>query len=595
MVKIRGEVRQESVTRFMFKAPKIPVAILIILVLSLAIDITCMFVGFKIDTGFTHTVTIFGQDLFFFGLAFSVPALISILLTKPVLNSVAKDAIFTWRRSGLLALACDISMIILMISAVALGADFAYVFGIGFIFGLRLFVLCGVVDYRARIMLVPALIQPVAGFIIGILFFGQGFAVPAIVSLTIFGFFMTVLVNLIDLPLKKTCGISGMEFANMYMQMNDGKNSMEEYLRRISEPVSVPATTFFFKREAKSDVWFVVPNLHPGPMADIGGSNFPKLVHDHFEDEAVVLVSHGCASHDLNLISNRETSKIIDAVTKSKKGAVYSGEASRPVRSRFGAVSILSQRFGDSILMVTTRSPEMTEDMDYSIGRIVMGEGRGKYRNIGFVDAHNCMHSKGHIIYPSTEEGNEFISGAVEAFDSMLCESMHPLKVGVSSVKLPFSRDQGFGDMELITMVTEAGSLKTAFVLLDGNNVKAGVRDVLRDEVLKLGVDEAEILSTDTHVVNALSGMNPVGLNVSADEMMPYIADSVKKAIADLDYAEVGSATEICKDVNVFGPGKITQLTALAGSIITNIPIYLLSITVISFLTVMLVCWVVLV
>ncbi|MDO5843947.1 MAG: DUF2070 family protein [Methanocorpusculum sp.] len=594
MVKVKGEVRQDSMTRFIFAAPNVFVEILIILALSLGIDILCWLTGFTINSEFALSFTILGKEINMFGLAFSVPAILSIILTKPLVDLTERKVVFKWKRAGLLALVSEIFMIILMLTGFLFGFDFAYIFGIGFIFAFRIIILCGVVDYRVTRMLIPAVIQSAIGFIIGVLFFGPWFMIPAAVSIIIFGLFMVLLVYFFDLPLKKTCGLSGMEFANVFFGMIDGSNRMEKYLGRISEYVTVPETTFFFKRDLKKDVWFVVPNLHPGPMAEIGGSNIPKLLHDNFENEAVVLVSHGCASHDLNLISNSETSKIIDAIKKSKDSVVLSGEASRPVRSRCGAVSFLSQRFGDSILMVTTRSPDMTEDMDYSIGRIIMGESRGKYANIGFVDAHNCMLEKGHIIYPSTEEGNEFITGGTDAILSMKNEEMFPLRIGVSSVKLPYTAEQGFGDMELITLVTEAGGVKTAYVLFDGNNVKAGVRDILRDAVLKAGVDEAEIMSTDTHVVNTLSGMNPVGHVIGADEILPYVLKTVSEAIADLGDAKVGAATGSCENVEVFGPGRITQLTALSGSIITNLPIYLAAITIISFLAVMVVCWVVL-
>lgn len=594
MVKVKGEVRQDSMTRFIFKAPRLPITILIILGLSILIDAICWFTGFSIESGFNIAVSVFGREMIFFGLAFSIPAIIAIFLTKPIINLASKQTKFTWKRSGLLALASDFFMLILMLTGFLFGEGFAYVCGIGFILAFRMIILCGVVDYHVSKMLIPALIQPITAFVVGVFFFGLWFMIPAAVSIVIFGFFMTLLVHFFDLPLKKTCGLSGMEFANVYFEMIDGSNRMEKYLHKISDYVTVPETTFFFKRNSKKDVWFVVPNLHPGPMSEIGGSNFPKLVHDNFADDAVVLVSHGCACHDLNLISNSETSKIVAAIAKSKDNAVYFDKASKPVRSHFGNVSFLSQRLGNSILMITTRSPEMTEDMDYSIGRIIMGESRGKYDNIGFVDAHNCMHEKGHIIYPSTEEGNEFITGGTNAMQSMLEEEMYSLRVGVSSVKLPYTRDQGFGDMELITMVTEVEGIKTAYVLFDGNNVKAGVRDILRDAVLKAGVDEAEIMSTDTHIVNSLSGTNPVGKVVSADEILPYVLKTVNEAVEDLDSAEVGAVTELCENVEVFGPGKITQITALAGSIITNLPIYLAAITIISFLAVMVVCWVVL-
>ena len=369
---------------------------------------------------------------------------------------------------------------------------------------------------------------------------------------------------------------------------------MEEYFHHISEYVSVPETTFFFKRSGKPDIWFVIPNLHPGPMAEIGGSNFPKILHDVFADEAVVIVSHGCTSHDLNLISNRETKSITRAIRESLDSVEYTGLASRPVRTRFGTVSILSQRFGDSLLMITTRSPEMTEDMDYSIGRIVMGVSKGRYKNIGFVDAHNCMTSVTNIIYPSTKTGNEFISGADEAMNGMLDAEMLPFSVGAAQVIPPFSRGEGFADMGILAMVTEVGGVKTAYVLFDANNVQMGVREILQSAVLGLGIDEVEIMTTDSHVVNSVSGRNPIGDAVSPSEIIPYVSEAVLKAVEDLSPASGGAATNMCEEVEVFGPSRIVQLTSTVNAIVTNLlPLATLLLTT-AFLLIMVVCMIVL-
>ena len=68
--------------------------------------------------------------------------------------------------------------------------------------------------------------------------------------------------------------------------------------------------------------------------------------------------------------------------------------------------------------------------------------------------------------------------------------------------------------MEVQVLVTEVDGQRTAYVVIDGNNMAQGVREVLLEQILKI-VDNAEVMTTDSHVVNTISGKNPVGMNVS--------------------------------------------------------------------------------
>ena len=163
---------------------------------------------------------------------------------------------------------------------------------------------------------------------------------------------------------------------------------MEDFFRSIGEEIFVPQVSFFFRRENKMPVIFTIPNLHPGPMGEIGGGNLPKILHDNFDDET--LVAHGCATHDFNLVSESESEKVIDAVNKSRTDLTYSDGAVKSARFMVGTVQVLCQRFGDSVLLVTTRSPHKTEDLDFAIGSTIMAEGHRCFPHVGVVDAHNC-------------------------------------------------------------------------------------------------------------------------------------------------------------------------------------------------------------
>ena len=130
------------------------------------------------------------------------------------------------------------------------------------------------------------------------------------------------------------------------------------------------------------------------------------------------LVPHGCASHDFNLVSESEIEKLIDAIERSKKDSIYTAGATRSARLSFGSVQVLYQRFGDAVLMITTRSPKMTEDLDYSIGMAIMAEGHRWFPHVAFVDAHNCMCDLSSAVLPATLTATEYQHGAILAMEA---------------------------------------------------------------------------------------------------------------------------------------------------------------------------------
>ncbi|HJJ97530.1 MAG TPA: DUF2070 family protein, partial [Methanocorpusculum sp.] len=274
--------------------------------------------------------------------------------------------------------------------------------------------------------------------------FGTGYLVPTVLSILIFSVGIISFLLLFDRPLRKAHGISAMQFINAFLaHLTDGSKGLEDYFRTIGEAVTVPETSFFFRREGKKDVLFVVPNLHPGPLSEVGGGNYPKHLHDEFSEPEIVFISHGCATHDFNLVSESECEKIAAAIDETRAELSYAPLAGRPLRSRFGTVSVLSQRFGNSILLVTTRSPDMTEDLDYAVGAIVMAEGHRWYENVGFVDAHNCMVEVTSVVLPASPAGSEYIAASRQAMERQADAELSAFSVGVAQRVLPFSREQG--------------------------------------------------------------------------------------------------------------------------------------------------------
>ena len=564
------DVRVERLTRYIFSAPSWPRSLALIILLGLLID------------GAAYRV---GNELFLIGtLGFSVPALVALLLTVPLVEVFGRQ--ITYNRSALLALTCTVLTVILSLSPVLIfGRELfpaLYAGALGLSSGLRLLVLVAVADYRITRMVVPAFLQGAAGIAVGAWFFTPGFVPYALLLQVVFGLVFVFLIWLIERPLKRAFQISGLNFLNTFIaHLTDGSKNMEDFFREIGEEVYVPQVSLFFSRDGGEEILFTVPNVHPGPMGDVGGGNLPRVLHDTFAAET--LVAHGCATHDFNLVSESEIETIARAIEASGEGISFADTASRPVRVASGSVSILCQRFGDALLMVSTRSPERTEDLDYSIGMVIMAEGRCFFSEVAFVDAHNCMTSVGSPVLPATRIAMEYIDAAREGFSAARDLPAEPLAVGVSHVRVPFTREQGFGSLGVQALVTDAGGKRAAYVLVDGNNMAPGVRERLLEVVLGYA-DEAEIMTTDTHTVNTISGKNPVGYVVPVDAIAPYIEQAVREAVADIAPARVGAATASCEGVVVFGSQRVSQLASTVNAMLAFIAPISFMILVLAFL-----------
>jgi putative membrane protein len=588
-----GDVKLGQLTRFIFTAPSWKRSLVLILLLGFLIDGAnaktwlnlnlASPISFTLPTVISSYFSLPEQFLFSGTLAFTIPAIAALILTKPIIEYTGKT--MTWNRSALLALACTVFGVIITLSALASSVKLipmCYAISLGFIFGLRLFVLTAIADYRVPRMIIPALTQSGMGILIGIFLFSPFFAIIAIVLHIVFGLGFAILIWMIERPLRKAFQIRGLAFINAFIaHMTDGSKGMETFFREIGEEIFVPQVSFFFKREKGKQVIFTVPNLHPGPMGEIGGGNLPKILHDNFEEE--MLVAHGCATHDFNLVSESEINKVIDALQRSQRELVYSAGAGKSGRTTVGSVQVLYQRFGDSVLLVTTRSPQRTEDIDFSIGMTIMAEGHRWFPHVAVVDAHNCMTDLSSPVLLATLTATEYQKAALGAMETCRTAPQFPFRVGVAHHTLPYSREMGFGDLGIQVLVIDIEGQRTAYLLIDGNNMARGARETLLKEVLTV-VNDAEIMTTDSHVVNTITGKNPVGMNVPVSEFTPYVIRALNAAIENLTPAEAAASTAQCDHVVVFGSNTISELASTVNAMLVFVAPLSLAMLLLAFL-----------
>ncbi len=589
-----GDVKLGQLARFIFTAPSWQRSLFLIVLLGLFIDAAgakswlnlnlSAPVGFALPTVVSSYLSLPHEFVISGTIIFTIPAIAALALTKPLIELGGKT--MTWNRSALLALTCTVFGVIItlcaLVSSVAL-IPLTYAISLGFIFGLRLLVLAAIADYRVPRMVLPALIQSGFGIVVGMIIFSPSFALFALLLHLVFGLGFAILIWIIEIPLKRAFQIRGLAFINAFIaHMTDGSSKgMEKFFREIGEEIFVPQVSFFFRREKGKQVILTVPNLHPGPMGEIGGGNLPKIIHDNFEDE--MLVAHGCATHDFNLVSESEINKVIDAIQRSRGDLVYSGGAGRSGRKSVGSVQVLYQRFGDSVLLVTTRSPLRTEDVDFSIGMTIMAEGHRWFPHVAVIDAHNCMTDLSSPVLLATQTATEYQKAAVCAMEACRNTPQVPFRVGVAHHTLPYSREMGFGDLGIQVIVIEADGQRTAYILIDGNNMAEGVREVLLGEIRHLA-DDAEIMTTDSHVVNTITGKNPVGMNVPVAEVVPYVIRALNAAIDNLSPAEAAAGTAQCEHIVVFGSNRISELASTVNAMLVFVAPLSLAMLLLAFL-----------
>ncbi len=493
--------------------------------------------------------------------AYLIPALAALALTPRLSRWFSGKLDYGW--SGLTAaFGLIISLFISLLPILFFRSSFPVFFAtsLALVFTFRMLLLAAVVDFHLRRVVVPALLHSGVAVIGAAPFLGLHFLQLSIILHICFALGVFVFIIVIERPMKANFKIGPLELANAFLaHLSEGSKKLDDFFRSIGESVIVPQVSLVIHREGMKEIIFTVPNVHPGPLGEIGGSNLPKILNSMLGSASMVF--HGSATHDFNPVDEVEVRKVGVAVKQCLPLSCSNNRCTASARFRSGSVDVLAQAFGDTVIAVATRSPIVTEDLDFSVGFAIMRSGEKYFRHVAFVDAHNCMDTMVNGVSPATELAMEYFSATDAAFAATAKEKQGSFSAGYAARVLPFSRQEGFGDLGVQVLVIDAGGQKTAYVLFDGNNMQTGTRDEIRRRLLD-HVDECEVTTTDTHVVNTISGRNQVGLRVKVDAFYPLVEEAVLEALADAAPACTEGSTAWCNGIVVFGSQRISQIAS---------------------------------
>jgi putative membrane protein len=139
----------------------------------------------------------------------------------------------------------------------------------------------------------------------------------------------------------------------------------------------------------------------------------------------------------------------------------------------------------------------------------------------------------------------------------------------------------GFGGITVI--VVKVGEQKTAYVVIDGNNMVSGLREKILSSLKSMDISEGEVFTTDTHSVNAVilsdRGYHPIGEAMDHEKLIGYIKEATLAAVSDLERAKAAARSITVPNVKVIGEKKLETLCLLTDRTLqkakkTVIPIF---------------------
>ncbi|MFB6118132.1 DUF2070 family protein [Halosegnis sp.] len=585
-----------SLSRFIFRAPSWYSSVTFAVVIAALAGVAAFESRFVLEDAW--------QGVFFIG----IPTIIASGLTPYVDRAMGGQ--LTPNRASLLALVCELLVVgtLVVVGVVAtltprLGQGFVFdalLAALAAVFALRLLVVMAVSHRSPLRASVPASIQTGAAGVLLFVYSGtmrfleiggpltrsylsRPEVAPEELLVIVPGDFVllagmcvlyatavTVFIKVIDRPWKQSMEVSVLDFLRGFIgHIAEGSRELEDFFEGIGEEAVVPVTVLSFRTPTGEKARFVLPMIHPGPMGEIGGGNLPMRVAR--QADGLAFPPHATAGHDFNLVTSREVETLIEAADRALATVDYHEVATESVRTEEGEATLLAQAFGDSAFMTATYAPGFADDVEYAVGLSAQAEARqGGLEDVMLADAHNCNNGLegedlGHVV-PGSKRSFDMIEGARAAGEQLADADRRPLRLGVAWDRTPWEPLDGIGPLGVRVAVTEAGDQRTAYVLVDGNNMEPGLRDDIVAAVEEQ-VDLAEVMTTDTHIVNTVEAQNQVGERIDASELRTLIVDLVEEAVDDLEPVEAGMATERA-EVTVFGNDRTESLASHANAMV---------------------------
>jgi putative membrane protein len=370
----------------------------------------------------------------------------------------------------------------------------------------------------------------------------------------------------VSIPFERDLRINGpallRAFGHDYLTGNPAP--IDTLLTKISTPQDVPMEVIVFRDTndtSKTLACGIIQYVHPGPFRDVGSSELPSIICEHVKTKYDIpaFVMHGTCTHKQNLTTKDDFQKVLDEIDRLVENTSVHADISGPHWTDGARFKVWTLFVGDDVLAVTTSAPEFTDDIALEVGYDAANMVRQRVpeiKGVAIVDAHNCINDNAVSVVQGDPEASEYVGAISGAVFSTLNEPRSSAEIGIYQV---FPRDivpkEGIGPGGITALSIKQGMRRFVLISIDGNNMEPGFREKVISTLKVQGYNEAEVVTTDTHIVNAISlsskGYPPVGRN-KPDETLEHILVASLKAMEKNQPVQVG-----------LGFGKVSKLHTL--------------------------------
>ncbi len=347
--------------------------------------------------------------------------------------------------------------------------------------------------------------------------------------------------------------------------------ALEERLLTLSTEGSIETKILSFSgTDSRPKASLVVSNFHPGPYRDMGSGGLPSELKHSLEESqhGIVQVPHGISNHKLNIVSHRDIDRLLLAAGKNYPSDHPVRKASSLIREKEGEAIVSGQAFGNIGLLTITLAPVEMEDLP----TLVATEIEREASRLGFealiVDAHNSIVGQTSI---TPLQAERIVAAAVRVLGRLRALSQGPFSVGSAYNALDtYTLKEGIGPGGLSVMVVKTESDTVSYITVDGNNMQQGLRDKILQSIRGTGVSDAEVMTTDTHLVTGLVrsplGYHPVGAALPTTTFVTQITQTLQKAIGNLEESSAGFS-KFSLQLQVLGSETFQSITGFIGRI----------------------------
>jgi putative membrane protein len=396
--------------------------------------------------------------------------------------------------------------------------------------------------------------------------------IPIAASLSIASAVVHYIYRAVSVPFERDLGINGPQllraFGHDFLASNP--EPLEEILTKIATVQDIPVEIIIFRDDEGPVACGVIQYVHPGPFRDIGSSDLPSVIIEHIMETHGIpaFVMHGSCTHQQNLTTKEDYPIVLAEIDRLMEETEVHELISGPHWSDGGKFKVWSLFVGNDVLTISTSAPDFTDDISLDVGYDVANmirERLPQVRGVAVVDAHNCIDDSAVSVNQGDPEASEYVGTVSGAVFSTINNERTKVQLGMHQV-LPddISQSEGMGPGGVIAVALSLGEREMALISIDGNNMEPGFREKAQSLLKAQGFDDAELITTDTHVVNAISlssrGYPPIGRN-KPNEILEHILTASMKARERIQPVKVGLGFGKATGLRTFGEKGFDILT----------------------------------